>query len=364
MKKHRRHKNSRRNKVGLPPGSVVHIGEQHTTSARISLFRFKESSCEEHIFTSLEQAREALQAIRTDPESYFWLNVDGVHDTQLIEGIGKLFELHPLTIEDLTNTTQRPKREDLGHYLFVVLKMLLHDHETHEVVAEQVSIVLGERYLISFQEQARTGDVFDYVRARLRGGKGRMRKSGVDYLAYALIDAIVDYYFVILEEFGERIDTMEEEVINLPNPTTLTTLYQLKSELLYLRRAIWPLREVVSGLEREETPLLSAAVRVYMRDVYDHAIQIIDTVETDRELLASMLDIYLSSVSNKLNAVMKVLTILATIFMPLTFIAGVYGMNFKYMPELEWQYGYPATLAFMALLALAMVIYFRRKNWM
>ncbi|MGZ5502747.1 MAG: magnesium/cobalt transporter CorA, partial [Halobacteriota archaeon] len=228
--------------------------------------------------------------------------------------------------------------------------------------AEQVSLIVGQNFVLSFQESE--GDVFEPIRERIRNGKGRIRKMGADYLAYSLLDAIVDYYFVILEKQGERIEFLEEELVANPNTQTLQEIHHLKSEMLFLRKAIWPLREVIGALERGESPLIQQSTIVYLRDVYDHTIQAIDTVETSREMVSDLLDIYLSSVSNRMNAIMKVLTIIATIFMPLTFLAGVYGMNFRYMPELEWQWGYPLVWTVMIGVVVCMLIYFRRMQWL
>jgi magnesium transporter len=208
------------------------------------------------------------------------------------------------------------------------------------------------------------GDVFDPIRDRIRNGKGRIRKMGADYLAYALLDSIVDNYFIIMEKLGERIEFLEEELVTHPTAETLRVIHQLKREMIFLRKAVWPLREVVGGLERGESSLLKEATRIYLRDVYDHTIQVIDTIETYRDMISGMLDIYLSSISNRLNAVMKVLTIIATIFMPLTFIAGIYGMNFKFMPELEWRWGYPAVWLVVVFIGISMLIYFKKKRWL
>jgi magnesium transporter len=231
------------------------------------------------------------------------------------------------------------------------------------VVSEQVSLILGSNFVISFQESP-GGDVFDPVRDRIRTGKGRLRKQGPDYLAYALLDAIVDNYFLVLEKLGERVEGLEEELITEPGQQTLHEMHALKREMIYVRRSVWPLREVVSGLERVESPLIKQSTGIFLRDVYDHTIQVIDTVETYRDMLSGMLDIYLSSVSNRMNQVMKVLTIIATIFIPLTFVAGIYGMNFRFMPEIEWRWGYFVVLGIMLAIGLLMVISFKRKRWM
>ena len=296
-----------------------------------------------------------------DEASVTWLNIDGVHKPEIIEQVGTHFGLHPLVLEDIANTGQRPKMEDFDDYIYVVLKMLRFDAKENETKAEQVSIILGLDFVISFQE--REGDVFDTVRERLRNNKGRIRKMGADYLTYALIDAIVDHYFVILENLGETIEDIEDKLVTNPSRETLRTIHDLKREMIFLRKSVWPLREVISRLERSESALINKSTCVYLRDVYDHTIQVMDAVETFRDMLSGMLDIYLSSVSNRMNEVMKVLTVIATIFIPLTFLAGIYGMNFRYMPELEQAWSYPVVLTVMFIIAIMMVFYFRRKKW-
>jgi len=260
------------------------------------------------------------------------------------------------------NTGQRPKMEDFGDYLFIVLKMLHYDEEEDETKTEQVSLILSSKFVISFQENE--GDVFDSVRDRIRSDRGRIRKMGVDYLAYSLIDAIVDNYFMVLEKIGEKIEDIEDEMVKNPTPEVLHTIHRLKRELIFLRKSVWPLREVISRLERWESPLIDKSIDIYLRDVYDHTIQVIDALETFRDMLSGMLDIYLSSVSNRMNEVMKVLTIIATIFIPLTLVAGIYGMNFKYMPELDWFWGYPMVYMIMLAIGVVMLIYFRKKKWL
>jgi len=252
--------------------------------------------------------------------------------------------------------------EDYGDYIFVVLKMLYSGENKDEIEAEQVSLILGSNFVISLQE--REGDVFDPVRDRIRKSKGRIRKTGSDYLAYALLDAIVDNYFLILENVGEKIEDTEQQLATNPSPETLQYIRELKNEMIFLRKSIWPLRELINGLERCESTLIHESTGMYLRDVYDHTIQIIDTVESYRDMISGMVDIYLSSISNKMNAVMKVLTIFASIFIPLTFFAGVYGMNFNYLPELEWRWGYFGFWGVVILVGGSMVVYFKRKKWL
>ena len=296
-----------------------------------------------------------------DEASVTWINLDSIHQLDTIEAVGSHFKLHPLTMEDIVNTEQRPKMENYDDYIFVVLKMLDYVQEGDELSVEQVSLILRPNLVLSFQE--REGDVFDPVRERIRFGKGRMRKEGSDYLAYALMDAVVDHYFLILEKVGERIETLEEELVASPAKKTLQTISKLKREMLFLRRSVWPLRELISSILRGESPVILDSTLVYFRDIYDHTVQLIDTIETYREMLSGMVDIYLSSISNKTNEIMRVLTVLATVFMPLTFIAGVYGMNFENMPELHWRWSYFVVLAVMAGVAISMLLYFRRKKW-
>ncbi|OHB94310.1 MAG: magnesium and cobalt transport protein CorA [Planctomycetes bacterium RIFCSPHIGHO2_12_FULL_52_36] len=347
----------RSKKVGLPPGSLVHIGEKKTEEVRIRIIEYDETHFHEK---EVKTPEECLPF--KDKPTVTWIDVAGIHRPEVIEKIGGYFGLHPLVMEDILNTDQRPKMEDFGSYVYVVLKMLFHNGRTNEIVSEQMSVILGQNFVLSFQEIE--VDVFNPLRERIRTGKGHPRKMGADYLAYALLDSIVDNYFVILERLGEGIESLEEELVTRPTRKTLQALHNLKREMLFLRKSVWPLREVISGLERGESALIKEAVRIYLRDVYDHTIQVIDSIETSRDMLSGMLDIYLSSISNKLNEVMKVLTIIATIFMPLTFIVGVYGMNFRYMPELGWKWGYFTIWAIMVAIGVSMLIYFKRRKWL
>ncbi len=344
-------------KAGLPPGTLVHIGERKTEKVRITVIDYDETQFTQEEVKTVEECFPFK-----DKPTVTWINIDGLHDPQVIEKLGHHFDLHPLLLEDILNTEQRPKMEDFGDYIFIVVKMLDYDDKTQQIEAEQVSLILGPNWVISFQE--REGDVFEMVRDRLRKGKGRIRKMGADYLAYTLLDAIVDRYFIILEEFGEAIEDTETELAQNPTRETLQTIRTMKREMIFLRKSVWPLRELVSGLERGESPLIHKSTGVYLRDVYDHTVQVIDTVESFRDMISGMLDIYLSSISNRLNEVMKVLTIFAAIFIPLTFVVGIYGMNFEYMPELKWHWGYFGVLIGMASVAGGMLVYFRRKRWL
>jgi magnesium transporter len=348
---------SRSAKEGLPPGTLVHIGETRTAAPQITLFEYGDWGFREQTF---DRADSTLPPHREDAVT--WVDVEGVHQVEAIRSLGECHNLHPLVLEDIVSTVQRPKVEDYDDYLFVVVRMLL-PLEQGDFAAEQVSMVLGKGYLFTFQEGIR-GDAFNAVRERIRTGKGKICSMGADYLAYTLLDAIIDRYFTVLEGFGERLTSIEEDVALHPQPRVLVQLNELKKEAIYLRKAVWPIREVLSFLERDDTELISDTTRIYLRDVHDHTVQAIDTVETYRDLLAGMLDLYLSSLSNRTNEIMKFLTVIGTIFMPLTFIVGLYGMNFRHMPELEWQYGYFGILGIMLLITLGMIVYFRHKRWL
>ena len=344
-------------KSGLPPGTLVHIGDDSNKAAQISVIGFSPDGIEEHHFDSVDRYLDT-----PCDSAIVWVNVEGVHDIELIRMLGEKHSFHPLVLEDIVNTVQRPKIEDYGDYLFIVLKML-HPAADGDFNSEQLSIILGPDYIFTFQEGI-DGDAFEPVRNRIRSGKGKIRGMEADYLAYALIDAVVDGYFSVLEGFGERIVDIEEILAVSPDSKSLHLINAMKKEIIYLRKSVWPLREAISFLERGDSHLLHDSTRLYFRDVYDHTVQVIDTVETYRDLLSGMLDLYLSSISNRTNEVMKFLTVIGTIFMPLTFLVGVYGMNFKHFPELEWQNGYFLLWGFMTALALLMVTYFRRKHWL
>ena len=324
---------------------------------RITIIDYDESHVEDKEAKRIEECFPF-----TDKPTVTWININGLHQLDIIEKIGEHFNVHPLVLEDIVNTGQRPKIEDFVDYIFVTLKMLRYSDEEKETEAEQVSLILGSNFVISFQENE--GDVFDPIRQRIEADKGRIRKMGADYLAYALMDAIVDNYFTILEKLGDRIEDFEEELVVNPKPETLQAIHHLKREMIFLRKSVWPLREVINRLERWESSLINKSTAIYFRDVYDHTIQVIDSVETFRDMLSGMLDIYLSSISNRMNEVMKVLTIIATIFIPLTFIAGVYGMNFRFMPELEMPIGYSVVLLVMLFIGILMFAYFRKKKWL
>lgn len=344
-------------KAGLPPGTLVHIGEKRKAATHIAFLDYDESELREKEVRRIESVFPLK-----DAPTISWINIDGLQDLDLIQKLGNHFDIHPLTLEDIVNTNQRPKAEEFDQYVYVVLKMLRYDPAERHIGAEQVSLVLGERYLVSFQEVP--GDVFDGVRERLRKGKGRIRRSGADYLLYALMDALVDQYFIILETFGEKIEAMEEKLLADPSPEMLQGLHDMKREMIFFRKQVWPLREILSSLSKLEMDVIAEATGVFLRDVYDHTIQVIDTIESYRDILSGMVDIYLSTVSNRMNEVMKVLTIIATIFIPITFVAGIYGMNFEYMPELQWHWGYLLFWGIIVAIAGGMLVFFRRKKWL
>ncbi|MFH1878254.1 MAG: magnesium/cobalt transporter CorA [Candidatus Omnitrophota bacterium] len=349
--------------AGLMPGTLVHVGEERTAKTRITIIDYDEENFSEQEIKSVEECLPFREK-----NTVTWINLDGVHEMDVIEKAGKCFKLHPLILEDIVNTAQRPKMEEFEEYIFIVIKMIYTDDKNDEIVSEQVSLALGENFVISFQEQE--GDVFGVIRDRIRTGKGRLRKMGADYLAYAILDSIVDNYYIILEKYGEELESMEEILAVDPDPENLREIHKFKREAIFLRKSIWPLREVTSALVRGESRFIKPSTGIYLRDVYDHTVQVIDTVENFRDMVSGMMDIYLSSISNKMNEIMKVLTIIATIFIPITFVAGVYGMNFNpevsrfNMPELNWPFGYLFAWAVMIAIAGSMIAYFKRKKWL
>lgn len=344
-------------KAGMSPGTLVHVGEKKIDKVQIRLTNYDQDRFEEKELNRIEDS-----FIYRDTPLVSWINIDGLHEIELIEKIGTHFSIHPLILEDIVNTGQRPKVEDFDDYIYLVFKMLKFDEKTNHIASEQVSFILGSHYLISFQEAE--GDVFNFVRERIRKGRGRIRKSGPDYLAYALIDAVVDHYFFILEKVGEKIEQIEEKVQSDPAMEILQNIHDLKREIIYFRKQVWPVREVLSALHKTESDLVQDANKVFISDVYDHTIQVIDTIESFRDIISGMMDLYLSTVSNRMNEVMKVLTIMATIFIPLTFVAGIYGMNFKFMPELEWKWSYPVLWVLLVIIFFGMIYNFKRKKWL
>jgi magnesium transporter len=342
-------------KAGMPPGTLIHIGEGTGEPSRFAVILYDETGYEEYECTTPDELFQKIDDKRTT-----WINVTGLEQTNYIQAVSEHFGIHPLNQEDIVNTEQRPKVEEYEEYLYLVIRMLMADAPGN-IEAEQVSIIIGKNWIVSFQE--RPGDVFESVRNRLRTGKGRIRRGGADFLLYALVDAIVDGYFDGFEKLGDWMEKVEEELTTDPSTATLQKINTLKRDLIYLRKVIYPVREVAARLEHGDSELLGDATLVYFKDVYDHVVQVADTLETYRDIAGGMLDIYLSSVSNRMNEVMKVLTIIATIFIPLTFIVGLYGMNFRYMPELDQPLAYPAIIGVMIVIAAVEIIYFRMKRW-
>lgn len=342
-------------KAGSPPGTLIHLGEKKLENVIIRLIDYSEEEFEEKELNSVDECR-----LYKEKDSVTWVNIDGLHDINIIDSIGTQFNLHPLVLEDILNTEQRPKLDDMEEYLFVVAKMVYYSSDDDIMKFEQISFVLWKNFVLTFQEDI--GDVFDPVRERLRKGKGRIRKMGSDYLMYTLLDALVDSYFDVLEKISDRIENLEEELMDSPEPETLQIIHNMKRELVFLRRSVWPVREIIGSLEKNELDLISEKAKIFYRDVYDHTIQVIDIIETCRDLVSGMMDLFLSSISNRMNEVMKMLTVIATIFIPLTFIAGIYGMNFEFMPELKWRWGYPSVWAVMIFIVIWMILWFKRKK--
>jgi len=352
----KRYAGNRSIKTGLPPGTLVHVGNRKTENATITVLEYDENEVRK---IKVDDPRDL--AYYRDSAKNSWVNIDGLHDAKLLDAVGTVFGLHPLVLEDMLNTEERPKIEDYGNYTFIAVKQLFIDENTGVLDTDHQNFILGKGFVISAGE-SRTR-VFDPIRERLESGV-RLRKMGTDYLAYTLLDAIVDNYFDVLEQQGEMIEKVEEILISNPVRSTLNKILDAKNDMLYIHKNIWPLREVANLLERGESPLIGHETRVYLRDLYDHVMQALDTTEIYRDILSGLLDVYLSSVSNRMNEIMKVLTIISTIFIPLTFLAGIYGMNFNYMPELGWRWGYFGLLGIMAVLSLLMLLFFKRKKWL
>ena len=346
----------RSKKAGLPPGSIVPVEVRKSEPVRFWQFEFDESGCSEHHPGSVDFKSLGKTT------SISWVNIDGLSDARLFERIGLELGIHNLTLEDIVTIDQVPKFEDHEHYFFIVLKMIYWNDGTNDVEVEQVSLLLLRNIVISFQEKP--GDVFNPVRERLRRGLGRIRKEQSDYLVYSLMDAIVDNYFTVIERIGEQVESIEDEVVEGPSHETSVTIHVLRNKVTMLRRSIWLLRDVVNTMLRYETDLIRPQINPYIRDLYDHTIKVIETLETFRDTLTGLRDIYLASVSNRMNEIMKVLTMISTVFIPLGFLAGIYGMNFKYMPELEHRWAYPALLGFMVLLVASFLLFFKRKKWL
>ena len=343
-------------KSGLPPGTLVHIGEKKAETAIITLMEYGPDTFLERKVGSIEEFLPVK-----DAPGVIWINIDGLHDTGLIEKIGDCFNIHPLILEDILHTRTRPKVEVFDTGIFLVFNMLYDDEATGEILSEQFSIILGSNFVISFQE--RENPLFNPLMERIRNNKSRIRKKGADYLTYALLDMAVDSYFIILETLEEKIEALDEELVTSMSRGTFKSISDMKRNLIAMRKAVVPLRELINTLEKNDSGLIDDGTLIFFRDIYDHVLQIQETTDIYREIVSGLHDIFLANVNNKTNEIMKTLTITATIFIPLTFIAGIYGMNFKYMPELEWEYGYFAVWALIISVVGVMFYFFKKKNW-
>ncbi|MCU0333055.1 MAG: magnesium/cobalt transporter CorA [Ignavibacteriaceae bacterium] len=343
-------------KIGLPPGSIIHVGEQKIEKVKITLIEYDEKkfeSCEIHSVQEIDPY--------TDTPQVTWVNVCGLHDTELIKQIGEKFSIHPLVLEDILNTETRPKIEVTDKYVFIAMKMLSYNTTTNEIETEQVSFILGDTFVFSFLEKS--DSIFNPIKDRITNNYGRVRKQPSDYLFYALMDVVVDQYFLLLEQIEHNIETLDDEVITSADRSQIEKIYNLKNKLLLTRRSLWPLREIFSRLIREETPLINKKIMPYLRDLLDHTIQVTETIELQREITTGIMETHLSMMSFKMNEVMKVLTVIATIFIPLTFIVGIYGMNFPNMPEMKWPWAYFALWGVMIGLSVLMLYFFKKKKW-
>lgn len=346
-----------KSKTGHSPGSLVFVGTKKADKTSIDIMEYNATEIKEFRTEKLQDAF----IVKENPKTT-WIDIKGIHDEKLIADIGEHYNIHPLVLEDILNTGHRAKIDFFDDYIYVVLKMISWNENKKTVDTEQISLIIGNNYVISFQEKE--GDIFDPLRERIRQGKGRIRNMGADYLAYAILDITVDNYFLALEGIGEHIELLEEKLLKTPDKNVLKDIYRVKRENLLLRKAVWPLREVHAQLERTESPLIRKKTRPFLRDLYDHTVHIIDTIETYRDTTSGLQELYISTLSNRTNEVMKVLTIIATIFIPLTFIVGIYGMNFEYMPELEWPWAYFAIMGLMGIIVVGMLWYFKKKKWL
>lgn len=349
-------------KPGSAPGTVEHIGERHMDEIKITVHDYDEEHVEEISISEIQKAQQYL-----DAPSKTWVKVRGLHDTEKLKSIWNFFELHPLIQEDIVHTAQRPKVEVYDNCIFIVLRLLSYSEKEKKIHSEQIGLVLGENYVLSFQET--DTDHFKPILDRLAIAKSRIRKKGPDYLTYALVDTIVDYYFNVIEHIAEDIELLEDDLLKDPEDPLLEHIHKIRREIIFFRKSVWPLRDAINTIIRDESRFIEDSTKLYIRDVYDHMVQVIDNIENYRDMVLGLHDMYMSHVSNRMNEVMKVLTIIATIFIPLTFIAGIYGMNFNpeasplNMPELTWYWGYPAIMSIMGVIAVVMIIYFKRKSW-
>lgn len=349
----------RRKKIGLPGGSLVYLGElkNTVTPIDITVIDYSENHLEEFCVTKVEDLSRF-----NNTDSITWINIDGIHDVNFIKSIGETFDLHSLLMEDILNSEHRPKIEEYENNIHFTLKQLDWDSNKKEIVDEQISLIIGHGFVISFQEKK--GDIFEPIRERLRNSKGRIRKLKSDYLAYALIDITVDHYFVIIEQIEEQIEKLELKILKQTEEENIRTIQKLKKDLLFLRKSIIPLREAISNLEKIGTDFIEEKTTYFLKDVYDHTVHITEEIESYREMLNTLMELHLSGMNDRLNKVMKVLTVISTIFIPLTFIVGVYGMNFRVMPELEWQYGYLSVWILMIGIVFFMIYILKRNKWM
>ena len=350
------------NKRGMSPGSLIFTGVKKTDKIEVSLFDYNSNTCKEMKVIDIDE----LAGYKNNP-NVTWINITGLHDVNMLDRVGNIFNIHPLVLEDILNVSHSPKIEDYENYLFIVVKMINFNNDDNSLNIEQVSIIIGRNYIITFQE--REGDVFEPLRERIRTAKGLVRKYGEDYLAYRLLDSIIDNYFIVLENFDENIEEIEDQILSQTNDSSLEQIHHLRKELVKLRRAVSPLREMIFTIEKEKFQFIQKSTFVYLRDLSDHVKQIIDTIENYREFINGLLDVYLSSASHRMNEVVKLLTIISTIFIPLTFIVGIYGMNFRTdvskwnMPELNWWLGYPFVMGLMLIIAVCLIIFFKKKKW-
>jgi magnesium transporter len=344
-------------KAGMPPGSLVHIGDVVNVESRMSVIDYSKETIEEQ---SIQSVNEILPYI--DKDTITWLNVEGLKDVKLIESIGGVLNIHPLVLEDILNTHQRPKFEEFENYLYIVLKKLVLEDSRFSVSYEQISILVLDNFVVTFKEKK--DDIFVSLKQRLKNSKGRLRNMGSDYLTYAILDTIIDQVFVLLDSLDELTESIEEELLTHPTSDTLVNIQRMKRELIHIRKSISPLRELLAAILRCDSVLIQDRTDIYFRDVYDHVLRITESIESYRDMLSGLLDIYMSSVSNKMNEVMKVLTVFASIFIPLTFIAGIYGMNFEYMPELKWKWAYPTLWISFISIPVVLLIYFKKKKWL
>lgn len=350
-----RNRNRHSAKAGLPPGSLVHIGAERTDKITIELLDYTPTDASR---LNIESVEELKRCLNTDSVS--WVNVNGVHDPKLVASIGKIYGIHELVLEDVLNTEHQPKVEPFDTYVFFTMKMMSYN-DNGALEKEQLSIIFSNAFVLCFQEKK--GDVFDPLRERILKSSGIIRKKGNDYLVYRLIDTVVDNYFFIVEQIEEKLEDLEEGILlNIDIDHTLE-IQRLKREILLLKRSLLPLRDAVSSLEKGFSEIIEPENDKYFHDVYDHLIQIQESLESNREVLSSLMDLQLANMSNRMNEVMRVLTVIATIFIPLTFVAGIYGMNFQYMPELQWKYGYAGVWGFMFLIFAGMLYFFKRKKW-